>query len=153
MPKLQGEAMETESEPYVRLASLRALHTVVAQLNTARSMADTLQTIADGAVEGLGFELCVVNFVRPDGDLVVAAVAGSKAAETVMAGRVGSRASWERRLAMGERWGELRFIPASEAWVLDNDDVPQWHSPSPTAGSPATGCSRPCTPPAANCWA
>ncbi len=128
--------METESEPYVRLASLRALHHVVAQLNTARSMADTLQTIADGAVDGLGFEVCAVNFVRPDGDLVVAAVAGSDAAETTMAGRVGSRASWERRLAMGERWGELRFIPCTEGWILDNDDVPQWHGPIAVTDQP-----------------
>jgi hypothetical protein len=53
--------METETEPYVRLASLRELHKVVAQLNTARSMADTLQTIADGAVAPHGFALAPVN--------------------------------------------------------------------------------------------
>ncbi|GAA2062291.1 hypothetical protein GCM10009801_05280 [Streptomyces albiaxialis] len=120
--------METESEPYVRLASLRMLHHVVAQLNTARSLADTLQTVADGVVEGLGFEIAAVNLVRADGDLVVAAVAGSPAAEAMMAGRVGSRASWERRLTMGEQWGSLRFIPYTEGWVLDDDDVPQWHA-------------------------
>jgi uncharacterized protein YigA (DUF484 family) len=72
--------METESEPYVRLASLRQLHLVVAQLSTARSLADTLQTVADGVVEGLGFEIAAVNLVRPEGDLVVAAVAGSQGA-------------------------------------------------------------------------
>jgi hypothetical protein len=83
--------METETEPYVRLASLRELHKVVAQLNTARSMADTLQTIADGAVAALGFELAAVNAVAPDGDLLVAAVAGSEAAEAMLAGRRGSR--------------------------------------------------------------
>ena len=44
--------METESEPYVRLATLRQLHQVVADLNTARSLADTLQTVADGVVTG-----------------------------------------------------------------------------------------------------
>ena len=68
--------METESEPYVRLATLRQLHQVVADLNTARSLADTLQTVADGIVAGLGYELACVNLVRPDGDLVVAAFAG-----------------------------------------------------------------------------
>ena len=103
--------METESEPYVRLATLRQLHQVVAELNTARSLADTLQTVADGVVEGLGYEMAAVNLVRPDGDLVVAAVAGSPAAEAMMAGRVGSRASWERRLAMGERWGDAALHP------------------------------------------
>ncbi|MFF9865381.1 MULTISPECIES: diguanylate cyclase CdgB [unclassified Streptomyces] len=123
--------METESEPYVRLATLRQLHQVVANLNTARSLADTLQTVADGVVQGLGYELACVNLVRPDGDLVVAAFAGSPAAEALITGRVGSRASWERRLSMGEAWGDLRFIPHTEGWVLIEDDVPQWHTEGP----------------------
>ncbi|MBL1095319.1 diguanylate cyclase CdgB [Streptomyces coffeae] len=123
--------METESEPYIRLATLRQLHQVVADLNTARSLADTLQTVADGVITGLGYELSAVNLVQPDGDLVVAAVGGSAGAEALMAGRVGSRASWDRRLSMGDRWGDLRFIPYTEGWVLDDDDVPQWHTPGP----------------------
>ncbi|MBL1067574.1 diguanylate cyclase CdgB [Streptomyces sp. 7-21] len=128
--------METETEPYVRLASLRELHRVLAQLNTARSMADTLQAIADGAVTALDFEVATVNLVNPDGDLLVAAVAGSERAEAALAGRTGSRESWERRLSMGERWGELRFIPYTEGWVLDHDDVPQWHTTGPAPRSP-----------------
>ncbi|MFE7778631.1 diguanylate cyclase CdgB [Streptomyces sp. NPDC057445] len=123
--------METESEPYVRLATLRQLHQVVTDLNTARSLADTLQTVANGIVAGLGYELACVNLVRPDGDLVVAAFAGNSAAEALITGRVGSRASWERRLSMGEAWGELRFIPHTEGWVLLEDDVPQWYTEGP----------------------
>ncbi|MBM7172595.1 diguanylate cyclase [Streptomyces sp. G44] len=123
--------METESEPYVRLATLRQLHQVVAELNTARSLADTLQTVADGVVNGLGYELACVNLVRPDGDLVVAAFAGNSSAEALITGRVGSRDAWERRLAMGEPWGALRFIPYTEGWVLDDDDVPQWYTEGP----------------------
>ncbi|MFE7410185.1 diguanylate cyclase CdgB [Streptomyces laurentii] len=123
--------METESEPYVRLATLRQLHRVVTDLNTARSLADTMQAVADGVVTGLNYELAAVNLVRPDGDLVVAAFAGSPAAEALITGRVGSRASWERRLSMGESWGDLRFIPHTEGWVLIEDDVPQWHTEGP----------------------
>ncbi|MEU1018867.1 diguanylate cyclase CdgB [Streptomyces sp. NPDC005900] len=123
--------METESEPYVRLATLRQLHQVVAELNTARSLADTLQTVADGVVNGLGYELACVNLVRPDGDLVVAAFAGNSSAEALITGRVGSRDAWERRLAMGEAWGALRFIPHTEGWILDDDDVPQWYTEGP----------------------
>ncbi|SFF67862.1 PAS domain S-box-containing protein/diguanylate cyclase (GGDEF) domain-containing protein [Actinacidiphila alni] len=123
--------MDTESEPYVRLATLRQLHQVVADLNTARSLADTLQAVAQGVVKGLNYELAAVNLVRPDGDLIVAALAGSAAAEALMAGRIGSRTSWERRLSMGERWGTLRFIPHTEGWVLIDDDVPQWHTEGP----------------------
>ncbi|WP_328451153.1 diguanylate cyclase CdgB [Streptomyces sp. NBC_00386] len=123
--------METESEPYVRLATLRQLHQVMADMNTARSLADTLQTVADGVVTGLGYELACVNLVRPDGDLVVAALAGNPAAEALITGRVGSRESWERRLTMGEAWGDLRYIPHTEGWVLDEDDVPQWYTDGP----------------------
>ena len=123
--------METESEPYVRLATLRQLHQVMADMNTARSLADTLQTVADGVVTGLGYELACVNLVRPDGDLVVAAFAGNPAAEALITGRVGSRDSWERRLGMGRRWGDLVFIPHTEGWVLDDDDVPQWYTDGP----------------------
>ncbi|MEU2507881.1 diguanylate cyclase CdgB [Streptomyces sp. NPDC007863] len=123
--------METESEPYVRLSTLRQLHQVVADLNTARSLADTLQTVADGVVAGLNYQLACVNLVRPDGDLVVAAFAGDPAAEALITGRVGSREAWERRLAMSVPWGDLRFIPHTEGWVLMDDDVPQWHTDGP----------------------
>ncbi|KUM72319.1 diguanylate cyclase CdgB [Streptomyces curacoi] len=123
--------METESEPYVRLGTLRQLHQVMADMNTARSLADTLQTVADGVVTGLGYELACVNLVRPDGDLVVAAFSGNPAAEALITGRVGSRESWERRLNMGERWGDLVFIPHTEGWILDDDDVPQWYTDGP----------------------
>ncbi|MFF1964434.1 diguanylate cyclase CdgB [Streptomyces sp. NPDC058232] len=123
--------MEAESEPYVRLATMRQLHQAVADLNTARSLADTLQTVADGIVAGLGYELACVNLVRPDGDLVVAAFAGNSAAEALITGRVGSRTSWDRRLAMGECWDGLRFIPHTDGWVLLDDDVPQWHTEGP----------------------
>lgn len=123
--------MEAESEPYVRLATMRQLHQAVADLNTARSLADTLQTVADGIVTGLGYELGCVNLVRPDGDLVIAAFAGNAAAEALITGRVGSRDSWQRRLSMGEAWDQLRFIPHTEGWVLLDDDVPQWHTEGP----------------------
>ncbi|MFR9796102.1 diguanylate cyclase CdgB [Streptomyces sp. MS06] len=123
--------METESEPYVRLASLRQLHQGMADMNTARSLADTLQTVADGVVTALGYELACVNLVRPDGDLVVAAFAGNQAAEALITGRVGSREAWDRRLGMGELWGDLVFIPHTEGWVLDDDDVPQWYTDGP----------------------
>ncbi|MFG2956057.1 diguanylate cyclase CdgB [Streptomyces sp. NPDC048291] len=124
--------METESEPYVRLASLRQLHQVMADMNTARSLADTLQTVADGVITALNYEMACINLVRPaEGDLVVAAFAGNSAAEALITGRVGSRESWERRLNMGENWGDLVFIPHTEGWVLDDDDVPQWYTDGP----------------------
>jgi diguanylate cyclase (GGDEF)-like protein/PAS domain S-box-containing protein len=132
--------METESEPYVRLATLRTLHRIIADLNTARSLADTLQAVVEGAVSGLGFDAAAVNLVRPDGDLVVSAVfersaepaaigypgAGS-AADSIgigsMLGQTGSRPSWDRLLGAGEPWGDLVFVPHEQAWAW-GDDIP-----------------------------
>ncbi|MFC5811622.1 diguanylate cyclase CdgB [Streptomyces heilongjiangensis] len=111
------------------------LRTAVQGLHLARSLADTLQAVADGVVTGLGYELACVNLVRPDGDLVVASFAGNSAAEAQITGRVGSRASWDRRLSMGESWGDLVFIPHTEGWVLDEDDVPQWYTEGPAPRS------------------
>ncbi|MZF90052.1 diguanylate cyclase [Streptomyces sp. SID5643] len=107
------------------------LQAAVQGLHLARSLAGTLQVVADGVVTGLGYELACVNLVRPDGDLVVASLAGNSAAEALLTGRVGSRESWDRRLSMGEHWGDLVFIPHTEGWVLDDDDVPQWHTDGP----------------------
>ncbi|MFE7618355.1 PAS domain S-box protein [Streptomyces sp. NPDC057496] len=102
----------------------------IAAVYTARSLADTLQAIADAAVSGFDYELACVNLVRSDGDLVVTALAGNPIAEARITGRVGSRDSWERRLHLGEDWSGLRFIPHTEGRVL-NDDVPQWRTESP----------------------
>ncbi|MYY09620.1 histidine kinase, partial [Streptomyces sp. SID4919] len=107
------------------------LSELLLRMATSRSLADTLQTVANGVVSGLGYELAAVNLVRPDGDLVVAAFAGDASAVALMTGRVGPRAAWDRRLGMGERWGSLIFIPHSEGWVLDEDDVPQWYTDGP----------------------
>ncbi|MDQ0772893.1 PAS domain S-box-containing protein [Streptomyces aurantiacus] len=123
---------ESGSDPYVRLATLRSLlDQLIRQLSPAQSLADTLQAVTAGVVAGLGYELAALNLVRPDGDLVVAALAGNSAAESLIAGRIGSRESWERRLSMGEVWGDLRFIPHAEGQILDDDDVPQWYTDGP----------------------
>lgn len=121
----------TETEPYVRLKSLRhLLDQLILQLSPTQSLSDTLQNVAEGVVAGLAFDAAALNLVRPDGDFVVAAVAGNPAAGAEIVGQVGSRASWERRLSMGEAWGNLRFIPHVEGSDLA-DDVPEWQSDGP----------------------
>ncbi|MFF4651777.1 diguanylate cyclase domain-containing protein [Streptomyces sp. NPDC001380] len=126
--------MEAESEPYVRLATLRTLHRVVADLNAARSLAGTLQAVVEGAVSGMGFDAAAVSLVRPDGDLVIAAV--WELQETgcggpgVLLGQVGSRESWERLLNVGEHWGTLRFVPYDRGWAIA-PDIPSWTGDGP----------------------
>lgn len=120
-----------DPEHVLHLSDLDRLLQIIEELNKAGSLSDTVQTVADGVVGGLGYALACVNLVRPGGDLVVAAVAGNAVAETLLAGRVGSRASWDRRLTMGEGWGPLRFVPHTEGAILDEDDVPQWFTDGP----------------------
>ncbi|MCX4686361.1 diguanylate cyclase [Kitasatospora purpeofusca] len=121
--------MEAESEPYVRLATLRTLHRVVADLNAARSLAGTLQAVVEGAVHGLGFDAAAVSLVRPDGDLVVAAVweleESAMGGPSVLLGQVGSRESWDRLLGVSDHWGTLRFLPYDRGWAVASD-IPRW---------------------------
>ncbi|GAA1074244.1 MULTISPECIES: GGDEF domain-containing protein [Kitasatospora] len=126
--------MEAESEPYVRLATLRTLHRVVADLNAARSLAGTLQAVVEGAVHGLGFDAAAVSLVRPDGDLVVAAVweveESGVGGPAVLLGQVGSRESWDRMLGVSDHWGTLRFLPYDRGWAIGTD-VPTWTGDGP----------------------
>ncbi|GJF28217.1 diguanylate cyclase [Kitasatospora sp. NE20-6] len=126
--------MEAESEPYVRLATLRTLHRVVADLNAARSLAGTLQAVVEGAVHGLGFDAAAVSLVRPDGDLVVAAVweleETGVGGPAVLLGQVGSRESWDRMLSVSDHWGTLRFLPYDRGWAIGTD-VPTWTGDGP----------------------
>jgi diguanylate cyclase (GGDEF)-like protein/PAS domain S-box-containing protein len=128
--------METEAEPYVRVATLRTLHRVIADLNAARSLAGTLQAVVEGAVNGLGFDAAAVNLVRPDGDLVVAAVwervEDGEGHFGGLLGQVGSRESWDRLLAMGEPWGSLLFIGHEHGWAMNAGiptDIPSMIGP------------------------
>ena len=126
--------MEAESEPYVRLATLRTLHRVVADLNAARSLAGTLQAVVEGSVHGLGFGAAAVSLVRPDGDLMVAAVWEYEEREfggpSVLLGQVGSRESWDRLLAVSDHWGTLRFLPHDRGWAVGTD-IPRWTGDGP----------------------
>ncbi|PYC85426.1 sensor domain-containing diguanylate cyclase [Streptomyces tateyamensis] len=126
--------MEAESEPYVRLATLRTLHRVVADLNAARSLAGTLQAVVEGSVHGLGFDAAAVSLVRPDGDLVVAAVWEYEEREyggpSVLLGQIGTRESWDRLLAVADHWGTLRFLPHDRGWAVGTD-IPRWTGDGP----------------------
>ncbi|MFE0630872.1 diguanylate cyclase domain-containing protein [Streptomyces sp. NPDC058864] len=116
--------------------SLARLHEAIAKLHAAQSLAETLQTVADGLISGLDYGLGGVNLVRPDGNLVIAAIGGSEAAEALMIGRAGPREQWDRRLSMGQEWGSLRFISHEIGWTLDGDGVPSWTGGGPAPQSP-----------------
>lgn len=125
-PSAVSGQVEDESEPYVRLATLRELHQVLATVNTARSLEDTLQAIADGLVENLGYGLAGVHLVRPDGDVVVAAMAGGDAGDAPAPSRGAFRETWNQRLQAGEDWGGLRFVPYDEGRSFTVGDLAQY---------------------------
>lgn len=127
--------MTAETETHVRLATLRLLYRVVADLNATRDLRDTLQAVADGVVSGLGFGAAAVNLVRPDGDLEVAAVAGSEELAAAMAGQIGPRSDWERLLSVAEQWGPLRFLSHRQG-PADPGRVPSWVPDIPVSDHP-----------------
>jgi len=127
--------MTAETETHVRLATLRLLYRVVADLNATRDLHDTLQAVADGVVAGLGFGAAAVNLVRDDGDLEVAAVAGSPELAAAMAGQVGPRTDWDRLLETAEHWGPLRFL-SHRRGPADPGRVPSWVPDIPVSDHP-----------------
>ena len=90
--------MESESEPYVRLASLRQLHQVMADMNTARSLADTLQTVANGVVKMNLDTDAQYAFTRPLADHILRNYDGV----LMVDGARGDKSAYDRRA-----WGRL----------------------------------------------
>nr|BEK62786.1 hypothetical protein KPHV_00130 [Kitasatospora purpeofusca]BEK71245.1 hypothetical protein KPHV_84720 [Kitasatospora purpeofusca] len=131
-------ALELESRPEDRVDP-ETLHRVLADINAARSLDSTLQAVVEGAVHGLGFDVATVSLVRPDGDLVVAAVwAIEKSAFDGcpdLPGQVGSGKSWERMLSVADHWGTLRFLPAERRKAVGTD-IPSWTGDGPPSTHP-----------------
>jgi diguanylate cyclase (GGDEF)-like protein/PAS domain S-box-containing protein len=128
------------------LHALRDLQRLILRVNGGRDLATTLQAVADGVVEGLGFGVAVVNLVH-DADFVqVVAVSGSEEATAALLGETGTLASWEKALAVADEWGGLRFVPHDR--FADDDDLPSWVpdiavSDDPEAWHPRDSLFRP----------
>ena len=60
----------------VSMDVVRRLAHVNARINAGSDLADTLQTVADGIVDVLGFGAAVMNHQTASGDFEVVAVAG-----------------------------------------------------------------------------
>ncbi len=93
------------------LGLLRAARTLTAELSLVRDLRSTLQAVVDG-VQQLGMDAAVMNLVRPDGDLEVAAISGPPELHDALSGVVERRESWDRLLAAGQPWGSLVYVPA-----------------------------------------
>lgn len=120
------------------LSTLRELQRLILRINAGPDLAATLQAVVHGVVEGLGFDVAVVNLVRDDGAVQVVAVAGSDDATKALLGESGTIDDWHRALAVADEWGSLRYVPHDRftpdeklpTWVPDlpvSDDPADWH--------------------------
>ncbi len=165
------------NEPTVRLTAVRRLYEVSARMGAGRSLAETLQAVIDGVVDGLGFGIAVLNLRQPDGKFEVIAVSGSPEAREALLGTISAADIFDGEFAIADEWGGLRFVPHER---LPEGDVVGWVPDVPVsdgagrvapAGRPVraaatrprtswSGCSRSTSPrtsggPArstANCW-
>lgn len=118
-------------------SSWHTLGRQLAALHGASSLAETLQAVVEGAC-GLGFEFSVVNLVRPEGDLVVAAVweqqdaHNSDCSVCELLGQVGSRESWDTFLSVGEPWGRLIFVDHERVGQAVLGDIPHLYGDTST---------------------
>jgi len=110
----------------MHLSTVRAVQRLVAELSAVRELTPTLQAVVNGVVSTLGFEVAVINVVRDDGDLEVAAVAGDDAVRSALADQVGSRAEWDRALATARPWGALSFSSHEDLEDVDASELPTW---------------------------
>lgn len=120
------------NEPTVRMTAVRRLYEVSARMGAGRSLAETLQAVVDGVVDGLGFGIAVLNLRQPDGKFEVIAVAGSPEAREALLGTVSAADIFDAEFAIADKWGGLRFVPHER---LPEGEIVGWvpEIPVPTA--------------------
>ena len=126
-----------QNEPTVRMTAVRRLYEVSARMGAGRSLAETLQAVVDGVVDGLGFGIAVLNLRQPDGKFEVIAVAGSPEAKEALLGTISAADIFDAEFKIADHWGGLRFVPHERlpegevvGWVPDlpvSSDPSAWH--------------------------
>jgi len=125
-------AQPTSGEPHTPSAgpgmpALRRLQGLIRRVSAGLSLAETLQSVVDGVVEGIGFGVAAVNYAHPDGGFETVAVAGSEDARQELLGKRYSREEWAKEVARAEIWGELHFVSHES---LDGDEQPEGWVPT-----------------------
>lgn len=126
-------SQRVQNEPAVRLSAVRRLYEVSARMGAGRSLAETLQAVVDGVVDGLGFGIAVLNLRYPDGKFEVIAVAGSPEARAALLGRVSAADLFDAEFAIADVWGKLRFVPHER---LPEGEVTGWVPDVPVSDAP-----------------
>jgi diguanylate cyclase (GGDEF)-like protein/PAS domain S-box-containing protein len=107
--------MDTD-ERLIGMSALRRLHGLISKLNSAQGLDATLQTVVDGVVEVVGFEVAAVNLLDSSDVLEIVAVAGPEEARSKLLGRRRPLGNLMADVQDAEHWGSLWFIP-HERWV------------------------------------
>jgi diguanylate cyclase (GGDEF)-like protein/PAS domain S-box-containing protein len=138
---LPGNALPADvapsSERTVGLPELRRLQNLIARLNGCRTLQETLQSIVEGVVQVVGFDVAAVSYLHVDGTFETLAVAGDEGARAALLGQRKPGDAYDREFAVAEQWGPLRFVDHQNlpdgdpaGWVPDVPvkDVPDaWH--------------------------
>ena len=117
--------------------ALRNLHELMTAVNSADQVAELLQTVVQGVVDILEYQIAIIYVLDDHEMLDVVAAAGDVEASQVMLGRRVALQTLALEFDVAEQWGALRFIPhelmpvgATTTWVPDIEplDVPDaWH--------------------------
>lgn len=129
--------MSTEEAPLPReVLMLRELHALLTSIGSAETLTELLQSVVQGVVDVLGFQMAVVNYLD-DGILEVLAVAGDQDAQRSMAGRRMPVQEILDEFDLADEWGLLRFVPhdrlpadVQSTWVPDVEPLSgpdAWH--------------------------
>lgn len=124
--------------PLSRAASLERLHRLIRSINGDLDLDRTLQSVCQGLVDGLGFDVAMLNLVMPGGDLEVVAGAGTAEACDALLGTRASREVWDDLMRICQPVGDLlvdylHLVPQEHSvasWVPDTpvpDDDDAWH--------------------------
>src|SRR5688500_2252934 len=102
-------------------------------MGAGRSLAETLQAVVDGVVDGLGFGIAVLNLRQPDGKFEVIAVAGSPDAREALLGTISAADIFDAEFAIADSWGALRCVPHER---LPEGEVVGWVPEIPVSSDP-----------------
>ena len=135
---MQLAPLPEPSPPTSRTASLERLHGLIRSINRDLDLGRTLQSVCQGLVDGLGFEVALINLVMPGGELEVVAGAGTAGATEALLGTSAPRKVWDDTLRLCQPVGELlvdylHLLPkvgTVPTWIPDTpvpDNDEAWH--------------------------